>query len=356
VSAYIIAEAGVNHNGSLELARQLIDAATDAGADAVKFQTFRADSLVSRSAPKAAYQRATTDPEESQHAMLEALELSEAAHEELVGHCGQRGVQFLSTPFDIESLRLLVDRCHMPRIKIPSGEITHGPLLLAAARTGLPIILSTGMSTLGEVEQALGVLAFGYSGPEAEPGLDAFASAFASEAGQAALRDRVTLLHCTSEYPTRPEDVHLRAMDTLASAFGLPVGYSDHTRGIAVPIAAVARGALLIEKHVTLDRTLPGPDHPASLEPDELAGMVRGIREVEAALGRSTKAPTAGEIEMRAVARKSLTAARRIEEGEQFSAENVVARRPGTGISPIRFWSYMGQEARGTYAAGEPLT
>lgn len=354
--AYIIAEAGVNHNGSLDLARKLIDVAAEAGADAVKFQTFRAETLVTATAPKAAYQRETTDAGESQYAMLKVLELDEAAHRTLIEHCERRGIQFLSTPFDTESLNLLVEGFGMPRIKMPSGEITNGPLLLAAAQTGLPVIVSTGMSTLGEVEQALGVLAFGYLEREAAPGLEGFAAAYASEAGQAALRDRVTLLHCTSEYPTPPEDVNLRAMDTLGSAFGLPVGYSDHSRGIVVPIAAAARGAVLIEKHFTLDRTLPGPDHRASLEPEELAEMVRAIREVEAALGRSVKAPTHGEIETQAVARKSLVAATEIAEGQPFSTANVTARRPGNGVSPMHHWSYMGKAAARSYDSGEALS
>lgn len=355
MSTYVIAEAGVNHNGSLDIARNLIDVAAEAGADAVKFQTFRADTLVTRSAPKAAYQRVTTDERESQHAMLRALELSDDDHQALVDHCTQGRVQFLSTPFDPESLQMLVERFEMPRIKVPSGEITNGPLLLAAARTGRPVILSTGMSTLGEVEQALSVLAFGYTDHDAPPGSEAFGAAYASEDGQVALRDRVTLLHCTSEYPTPPEDVHLRGMNTLHRAFGLPVGYSDHTRGIAVPIAAVARGAVLIEKHFTLDRSLTGPDHRASLEPDELTAMVRAIREVEAALGRSVKAPTVKELDTRTVARKSLTAATAIREGEPFSVENVTARRPGTGVSAMEYWATLGDFATRTYEQDELL-
>jgi N-acetylneuraminate synthase len=355
-STYVIAEAGVNHNGSLDIARDLIDVAAEAGADAIKFQTFRADTLVTRSASKAAYQRVTTDAHESQHAMLEALELSEDDHQALVEHCTVRGVQFLSTPFDPESLRMLIERFEMHRIKVPSGEITNGPLLLAAARTGRPVILSTGMSTLGEVEQALGVLAFGYTERGDPPGVENFEGAYASADGQSALRDRVTVLHCTSEYPAPPEAVHLRAMDTLRAAFGLSVGYSDHTRGIAVSIAAVARGAVLVEKHFTLDRSLPGPDHRASLEPDELTAMVRAIRDVEAALGQSVKAPTAAELDTRAVARKSLMAAAAIREGEPFSVENVAARRPGTGVSPMEYWRYMGERAPHAYEPGDLLS
>ena len=355
-ATYIIAEAGVNHNGSLDLGRDLIDAAADAGADAVKFQTFRADALVTQAAPKAAYQREATDAAESQHAMLKALELSESDHEALVAHCHERDIQFLSTPFDTESLALLVDRFSIPRVKVPSGEITNAPLVLAAARTQRPVILSTGMSTLGEIEQALGVLAFGYTADRgASPGLGAFARAYASHEGQAALRTHVTVLHCTTAYPTPLAEVNLRAMDTIRAAFGLAVGYSDHTVGIAVPIAAVARGATLIEKHFTTDRTLPGPDHRASLEPGELAAMVRSVRDVEAALGRATKAPTATELENRSVSRKSLTAAAPIAAGERFTAQNVTAQRPGTGVSPMHYWERLGKAAERHYGSGEAL-
>lgn len=356
MSTYVIAEAGVNHNGSIDLARDLIDVAAEAGADAVKFQTFRADTLVTPSAPKAAYQRGTTAADESQHAMLRALELSEAEHRALVEHCSSRNIQFLSTPFDVESLQMLVERFEMPRIKVPSGEITNGPLLLAAARSGQPLILSTGMSTLGEVEKALSVLAYGYTDHDTPPGHEAFSAAYAAENGQDALREKVTMLHCTSEYPTPPENVHLRSMDTLRSAFGLPVGYSDHTLGINVAIAAVARGAVLVEKHFTMDRSLPGPDHRASLEPGELTAMIRAIREVEAALGTSLKAATVGELNTRRVARKSLTAASRIGEGELFTAENITARRPGTGVSPMEYWRYVGEQARRAYEPGDLLS
>lgn len=353
---YIIAEAGVNHNGSLDQARALIDVAAEAGADAVKFQTFRADTLVTRTASKADYQKETTGAHESQHAMLRALELSEADHEALVAHCRLRGIAFLSTPFDVQSLHLLVDRFDLARVKVPSGEITNAVLLLEVARVGRPVILSTGMSTLAEVEQALGVLAFGFTAPAGvQPGTETFLAAYASPEGQAALRDRVTVLHCTTAYPTPAADVNLRAMDTLRDAFGLPVGYSDHTLGLHVPVAAVARGAVLIEKHFTLDRTLPGPDHRASLEPDELAAMVRAIREVEAALGAPRKAPAAVEIGNRAVARKSLVAAQPIAAGEVFTEENVAVRRPGTGRSPFEYWACLGRRAERAYEEGEVL-
>ena len=353
---YVIAEAGVNHNGSLDLSRQLIDVAAEAGADAVKFQTFRADALTTDSAPKAPYQIETTGAGQSQLEMLRALELSESDHDALSAHCRDRNITFLSTAFDEESLAMLVDRYEIGLVKMPSGEITNGPLMLAAARTGLPVVVSTGMSVLAEVEQALGVLAFGMTRPESEtPGTDAFANAYASPEGQAALRERATLLHCTSSYPTPPADANLRAMDTLRDAFGLSVGYSDHTRGIAIPVAAVARGAGVIEKHFTLDRTLSGPDHRASLEPRELRAMVRSIREVEQALGSPLKSPTADELAVRRVARRSLVAAAAIEAGAPLTAANVTSRRPGDGLSPMRYWDVLGRAAATDYGPGDHI-
>ncbi|ARU60414.1 N-acetylneuraminate synthase [Tumebacillus avium] len=345
---YIIAEAGVNHNGSLDLAKQLIDAAVEAGADAVKFQTFKTEKLVSKTAEKAEYQKETTGAQESQFEMIKKLELDEAAHRVLIEHCGRRGIQFLSTPFDLDSVDLLAGTFDLPRLKAPSGEITNAPLLLKMARTGKPIIVSTGMSTLGEVETALGVLAYGYLGGE-EPSVEGFQAAYASEAGQRMLQEKVTLLHCTTEYPTPYGDVNLRAMDAMGQAFQLPVGYSDHTPGIAVPIGAVARGAVLIEKHFTLDRSLPGPDHQASLEPDELKAMVDGIRQIEAALGIAVKAPVASELKNKPVARKSLVAAKPIAKGELFTEENVTVKRPGLGKSPLLFWDVLGQIAEREY-------
>lgn len=356
MSTFIIAEVGVNHNGSPDLACDLIDVAAEAGADAVKFQTFRAEALVTRSAPKALYQRVSTDPEATQYSMLKELEFDEDDHRRLKEHCELRRVEFLSTPFDLGSLNLLVERLGVRRIKLGSGEITNGPLLLASARTGRPVILSTGMSTLGEVEQALAVLAFGYTNAATQPDAEAFASAYGSEVGRAALRNSVTLLHCTSQYPTPVDDAHLRVMDTLRSAFGLRVGYSDHTLGVVVPIAAVARGAAVIEKHVTMDRTLPGPDHAASLEPDELRALVRAVREVESALGQSLKAPTPGELDTRAASRRSLRAGSGIHQGERFTEENVVARRPAGGVSPMQYWHYMGKQATRRYSTDEPLS
>jgi N-acetylneuraminate synthase len=350
---FVIAEAGVNHNGSMELAERLVDAAAEAGADAVKFQTFQAAKLVTREAPKAQYQKRTTDAAESQFEMIRALELPAAAHEQLIARCRARNVRFLSTPFDSESLALLVRRFGIGTIKVSSGDITNAPFLLEIARCAEQVIVSTGMSTLAEIEDALGVLAFGFTAPaDAAPGLGAFARAFASDAGQSALRERVHVLHCTTEYPAPVDEVNLRAMDTIAAAFGVRVGYSDHTNGIHIPVAAVARGATLIEKHFTLDRAMPGPDHKASLEPAELRAMVDAIREVERAMGDGIKRPTASEWKNREVARKSLVAAKATAAGEKLE---LAVKRPGTGLSPFEFWEREGRSAARDYRADEAL-
>lgn len=334
----IIAEAGVNHNGSIDMARQLIRVAAEAGADLVKFQSFRADKLASPSAPKADYQRRTTGPAETQVEMLRKLELSPDDHRALMQACLDQGIGFLSSPFDLDSLDLLLE-LGVERIKIASGEITNGPLLLKAARSDADIILSTGMASLSEVEQALSVLAFGFVAPaDARPTPESLAEAYRGTIGQTELRQRVSLLHCTSDYPAPLEDVNLRAMVTVGDAFGLPVGYSDHTRGIAIPIAAAALGAKVIEKHFTLSKDLPGPDHQASLEPEELAAMVGAVRDVEAALGSPIKFPASSEGRNRPIVRKSLTAKREIGAGEALSPDNVDIRRPGTGFSPMMFW------------------
>ncbi|MBJ6723158.1 N-acetylneuraminate synthase [Geomonas sp. Red875] len=352
---YVIAEAGVNHNGSLDMGLELVDIAAEAGADAVKFQTFKTENEISRKAPKAGYQVETTGDQESQFEMVKKLELSEAAHRTLIEQSRKKGIQFLSTPFDLDSLHLLARTFDLPVLKIPSGEITNPLLLLAAARTQKPVILSTGMSTLAEIETALGVLAFGYLAEGKSPGLSAFKDAFCSAAGQRALKSKVTLLHCTTEYPAPFDEVNLRVMATMEAAFGLPVGYSDHTPGIAVPIAAAALGAVMVEKHFTLDRTLPGPDHRASLEPDELRAMVAGIRQVEQALGGRAKIPVPAEEKNAPIARKSLIAAVAISKGESFTERNLTAKRPGTGISPMRYWELLGTTAQQDYQEDEVI-
>ena len=318
MSVYIIAEAGVNHNGSLDLACRLVDAAKAAGADCVKFQTFRSENLVSHSAQKAAYQQDTTGSG-SQINMLKKLELSYHEFLALKAYCDKAGISFLSTPFDLESIDFL-NSIDMPFWKIPSGEVTNLPYLLALARTGKPVVMSTGMCEMAEIRVAVHLL---------------------QENGTKEIR----LLHCNTEYPTPYEDVNLRAMRTMREAFGLEVGYSDHTRGIEVPVAAVALGATIIEKHFTLDRNMEGPDHRASLEPDELAAMVSAIRHIEKALGSGDKTPSPSEMKNINVARKSIVAQKEIKAGEMFTEENITVKRPGTGISPMKWFEVLGAKA-----------
>jgi N-acetylneuraminate synthase len=318
--AFIIAEAGVNHNGSLDLALQLIDAAKASGAGAVKFQSFRADRIVTRSAAKAIYQERTTAGTESHYQMLKRLELNADAHRNLIDHCRKAGIVFLSSPFDIESVDLLAEM-DISLFKVPSGEITNTPFLRRIAGKGKPIILSTGMSTLGEVEEAVETLRL-------------------SGATQ------ITLLHCVTEYPAPYAETNLRAMLTLKAAFGLPVGYSDHTDGIEAAIAAVALGAEVIEKHFTLDRALPGPDHAASLEPAELKQMVKAIRNVESALGNGVKAPALCERQNMLVARKSVVAACDLPAGRQLGPDDLTIKRPGTGILPKFLPTLVGHTLR----------
>jgi N-acetylneuraminate synthase len=353
-AVYVIAEAGVNHNGSPELARALVDVAAGAGADAVKFQSFRADDLVSQTAPRSAYQTQNLGGSETQLQMLRKLELSFDDQREVAEHATKAGIEFLSTPFDLASLEFLVRDVGVSRIKLGSGDLTNAPLLLAAARTGRDVILSSGMASLEETLTALGVLAFGYTAGAANaPTPAAFIQAWGSEVGRGAVTEHVTLLHCTSEYPTPPADVNLRAMDALREATGLRVGLSDHTEGIAISIAAAARGAVVIEKHFTLDRTMTGPDHRASIDPDDLRKLVRSVREVERALGTGVKAPVAGEFSTRAVARRSLVAGTAIRAGDVFSAENLLIKRPGTGVAPILYWEYLGRVATRDYVQDE---
>lgn len=319
-STFIIAEAGVNHNGSIDVALQLVDAAKASGADAVKFQSFRAERLASRAAHKAAYQERTTASTESQFQMLQRLELDVAAHRHLMGHCQRIGIQFLSSPFDMESADLLAEM-NLPLFKVPSGEITNVPFLKHIAQKGKPMIVSTGMSTLGEVEEALQVL---------------------RDAGAM----QVTLLHCVTEYPAPYNEINLRAMQTLKAAFGLPVGYSDHTPGIEIAVAAVALGAEVIEKHLTLDRALPGPDHHASLEPPEFAQMVSAIRHVEQSLGSGIKMPVPCEVPNIAVARKSVVASRALAAGHTLVAADLEIKRPGNGLAPKLLPALIGRTLR----------
>ncbi len=327
MGVFIIAEAGVNHNGSIELAKKLIYAAADAKADAVKFQTFIPEKVISSGAKKADYQVASTGGGESQLDMVRKLYIPYDGFRELAAYCKERGILFLSTPFDLPSLDFLCS-LGLPYIKIPSGEITNLPLLLAAARTKTPVILSTGMSELDEIRFARDtLLSHGCPG--------------------------VALLHCNTEYPTPYADANIKAMLALRAAFGGVVGYSDHTLGIEAPIAAVALGAEIIEKHFTLDKTMPGPDHSCSLEPSELAAMVSAIRHVEAALGSGEKAPSASERKNKDIARKSIVAARDIKKGELFSESNLDVKRPGSGVSPICWFDVLGKAAKRDFAADE---
>lgn len=328
----IIAEAGVNHNGDLVLAKQLVDVAVAAGANIIKFQSFSADRLVTPYANKAAYQNQRTSNSESQHAMLKRLELSDEMHDELIHYCQHSQIEFLSTGFDIQSVDMLIKK-HVTHIKIPSGEITNLPYLRHVGGLGKPVIMSTGMSTLGEIETALDIL---------------------ERAGTA--RVRMTVLHCSSEYPTPMSDVNLRAMQNIRSALGVEVGYSDHTVGIEVAIAAVSLGASVIEKHFTLDRGLSGPDHQASLEPDELKAMVAAIRNIEMALGDGVKRPSPSEVENKAVVRKSIVAACAIRAGEYFSMDNLTTKRPGIGISPMLLDELVGRVATRNFSADELIS
>ena len=329
---FIIAEAGVNHNGEIKYAKQLIEVAAEAGANAVKFQTFKAESLVSKNAPKAAYQQQTTTADESQFAMIKRLELDIETHRQLIQHCQQCNIMFLSSPFDLDSIKML-DELDLKIFKIPSGEITNLPYLRDIGRRGKPVILSTGMSDISEIEAAIKVL---YSA-----GLE---------------KNNLTILHCNTEYPTPMIDVNLRAMQTLATHFDVNVGYSDHTLGIEIPIAAVALGAKVIEKHITLDKTMPGPDHRASLEPDELKKMVDAIRNLEQALGRRIKIPTPSEIKNRPIARKSIVACKSIKKGETLTKENLTTKRPGIGISPMEWDRVINTSAVKSFETDEVIT
>lgn len=331
MSVFIIAEAGVNHNGSIELAKKLIDIAVEAGADAVKFQTFKTENLVSKGAKKAQYQEETTSAEESQFEMLKKLELDVEAHRDLIAYCDERNIMFLSTPFDHDSIELLA-KLGLDIFKIPSGEITNLLYLRHVGALDKRVILSTGMSDIGEIEDALDILVA--SGTK---------------------KSNITLLHANTMYPTPMEDVHLNAMVTIGNTFDIDFGYSDHTLGIEVPIAAVSLGAKVIEKHFTLDRSLNGPDHRASLEPKELKDMVQAVRNIEKALGSRIKKPTQSEIDNIEAARKAIYTKCAIRKGEVFSKDNLIVKRPAIGLSPMRWDEVIGRIATKNYGEGEPL-
>jgi len=329
MSVFIIVEAGVNHNGSVELAKKLIDVASDAGANVIKFQTFKAENLVSKNAPKAEYQKETTDKQESQFDMIKKLELDIDTHKVLMQYCDKKNIMFLSTPFDHDSINML-NELGLEIFKIPSGEITNLPYLRHIGSLNKEVILSTGMADMGEIEDALDIL---------------------TEAGTK--KENITVLHANTMYPTPMEDVNLKAMVTIGNTFNVAFGYSDHTLGIEVDVAAVAMGATIIEKHFTLDKTMDGPDHQASLEPDELIAMVKAIRNIELALGSSVKKPTPSEQPNIAIVRKSIVTKRAIKMGEVLTEDNLAIKRPGTGISPMRWDEIVGSIATKDYKEDE---
>lgn len=351
---YIIAEAGVNHNGSLSLAKQLIDVAKKAGADAVKFQTFKAENLVTKDAKQANYQVDNMGKASSQYQMLKNLELSFDEFIELKKYCDVQHIEFLSTPFDVESVDFLVDRLNLRQVKIPSGELTNIPFLHYIATKQRKMIVSTGMASMKEIHEALAFIAFGLAFPEEKNiQYQNIMDYYRREEAKTLLKKYVVVLHCTTEYPAPFDSINLNAMHTISKETNLDIGFSDHSKGIIVPVAAVAQGATIIEKHFTIDRNLPGPDHKASLEPDELKDMVAAIRQVELALGNGEKEPMKVEIKNQAVARKSLVALKSIQQGEQFTKENLGVKRPGTGAHPKEYWSYLHKVARKSYSQDE---
>lgn len=351
---FIIAEAGVNHNGSLELSYQLVDAAAEAGADAVKFQTYKTENLVTKTAGQAEYQKKNIGESLSQFEMLKNLELSYDDFKKIKQYCNHKEIMFLSTPFDLESVDFLIKEIGLSLIKIPSGEITNAPYLYQIAKQGVQVILSTGMATIEEIHHALAFLAYGYSGNN-DILLNRVKEFYQTEQAKEILRDKVSILHCTTEYPTPFEDINLNAMDDMRKTFQLPIGLSDHSEGVIVPIAAVAKGATIIEKHFTLDKTMSGPDHKASLDPMELKELVDSVRSIEKAMGKSQKNPVKTEVKNKAIARKSLVAAQKIREGEVFSANNLTVKRPGTGIEPYYYWDYIGKYSNENYEKDEVI-
>lgn len=347
---YIIAEAGVNHNGSFTMAKKLVDVAKEAGADAVKFQTFKAENLVTKSAKQAEYQVENLKQATSQYDMLKKLELTFEEFTKLQQYCEDKGIEFLSTPFDYESVDFLFDELHIQTAKIPSGELTNAPFIYAIAKKKKPIILSTGMATIEDIHEALSYIAFGLAGKTEIDQVEAF---YYTDEAKQLLNEYVTILHCTTEYPAPFDTINLKAMATLQKEFHVPIGLSDHSAGISVSIAAVALGARVIEKHFTLDKTLEGPDHVASLEPDELKQMIEQIRQVEQALGTGIKGPSATEVKNRIPARKSLVASAAIQAGELFTVANLTIKRPGNGVAPSKYWEYLGKRAEKSYEQDE---
>jgi len=352
---YIIAEAGVNHNGSEALAIEMIDVAKQAGANAVKFQMFHADTLTTKHAEQAEYQKKAFSQEKTQYHMLQELELTNESFQRLKAYAYQVNIDFIITPFDLESLVFISEVLQLPILKIGSGDVTHGPLLLASARSEKEIILSTGMSTLAEIEMALKVLAFGLTEKTEFPTQAKLDNIFVLPETQRLLQEKVKLLHCTTEYPAPIAEINLKAIDTLKAAFGLVAGFSDHSIGIEASLAAVARGAQIIEKHFTLDKSLIGPDHAASLNCDELTTMVKSIRNIEKMLGDGRKCPMPSEMKNINIARRSLVANHVIDIGEVFSPKNIGIKRPCQGLSPMKYWETLGKTAQKNYREDEVI-
>lgn len=346
MKTYIIAEAGVNHNGSFEMAKQLVDVAKEAGADAVKFQTFKAENLVTKEAKQAEYQVENLKESTSQFEMLKKLELTFEEFTALQKYCEDKGIEFLSTPFDYESVDFLFDELQIKTAKIPSGELTNSPFIYEIAKKKKSIILSTGMATLEDIHEALSYIAFGLAD---KMDMDYVNEFYSTTEAKQLLQQYVTILHCTTEYPAPFNTINLNAITTLQQEFNVQVGLSDHSSGVAVSTAAVALGASVIEKHFTLDKTLEGPDHVASLEPDELKQMIVQIRQVEEALGNGFKQPSEVELKNRIPARKSLVAGKAIKRGDIFTAENLIVKRPGSGIAPLLYWTYLGKPSQKSY-------
>ena len=354
MSVFIIAEAGVNHNGNLSMAYKLVDAAKNAGANAIKFQIFQSENLVTHKLLKASYQQKNQSNSDSQFSMLKKLEMPFRNFKKLKLYSDKKGIQFLSTAFDNESLDYLINTISVQKLKISSGDLSNAPLLLRSAQSKKDIILSTGMSNLDEIKQALGVIAFGLTSSK-KPSIVGFKNAFSSEVGQNALKQKVTLLHCTSEYPAPYKEINLNAITTIMDKFKIPVGYSDHSQGRVASIAAVTLGANILEKHFTLDRSLEGPDHKASLEPKELMKFVKDIRIAEISLGSSIKEAQPSELENIQFSRRFIVASKDISIGDVFTEENLTLKRAGNGINPINYWELIGKRSNKSYKMDDSI-
>jgi N-acetylneuraminate synthase len=352
---YIIAEAGVNHNGNKKVALEMVDKAVAAGADAIKFQTFKTELLVTSYAEKSAYQKQDNSKKIDQYSMLKQLELSQKDFREIKQYCSTKNIDFLSTAFDFESLCFLTDELNLSTLKIPSGDLTNAPLLLEHSLRAKKMIVSTGMSSIEDIKYALGIIAFGMLEIKGKPSLKKFQHAYKSKMGQQILKNNVTILHCTSSYPAPFDEINLNAIKTLKQTLNLNIGYSDHSVGITVPIVAASLGAKIIEKHFTLNKTLKGPDHKASLEPKELKNMIDKIRLVERILGTEALGITTSEYENFVSAKKSIVASKSIKKGEQFLYENLTCKRPGNGMSPLKFWNLLGKKSKINYKKNDQI-